>query len=146
MLRTIEWPSGSPKFSVLSICYDPPEGPLNDPEPKEISLAKCRRHREGAPPRADRHTAAAPAVSRPRVKRWVWAAGGVVVLCSLLALGAARMAGRQGSRPAALISVVTGWLGAWVLWGFVGGLANHYGLARYDGTLFALLAVAGAVW
>jgi hypothetical protein len=70
----------------------------------------------------------------------------VVVLCSLLALGAARMAGRQGSRPAALISVVTGWLGAWVLWGFVGGLANHYGLARYDGTLFALLAVAGAVW
>jgi TM2 domain-containing membrane protein YozV len=83
---------------------------------------------------------------RPRVKRWVWAAGGLVVLCSLLALGAARMAGGQGSRPAALISVVTGWLGAWVLWGFVGGLANHYGLARYDGTLFALLAVAGAVW
>jgi hypothetical protein len=56
------------------------------------------------------------------------------------------MAGRQGSRPATLISVVTAWLGAWVLWGFVGGLASHYGLVTYDGTLFALLAVAGAGW
>ncbi len=99
------------------------EGAPDDLEVQEISLAE----------------------RDPRVKRWVWAAGGMVVLCSLLALGAARMAGRQGSRPAALISVITGWLGAWVLWGFVGGLANHYGLARYDGTLFALLAVAGAV-
>jgi lipopolysaccharide export LptBFGC system permease protein LptF len=80
------------------------------------------------------------------VKRWVWLAGGVVVVCGLLALGTARLAGRQGSRPATLISVVTAWLGAWVLWGFVGGLANHYAVATYDGTLFALLAVAGAVW
>jgi hypothetical protein len=63
------------------------------------------------------------------VKRFAWLAGGLVVLCSLLAMGAARMAGRQGSRPATLISVVTAWLGAWVLWGFVGGLANHYGIA-----------------
>ena len=80
------------------------------------------------------------------MKRFAWLAGGLVVLCSLLAMGAARMAGRQGSRPATLISVVTAWLGAWVLWGFVGGLANHYGIATYDGTLFALVAVAGAVW
>jgi hypothetical protein len=80
------------------------------------------------------------------VKRLVWAAGGLVVLCSLLALGAARMTGRQGSRPATLISVVTAWLGAWVVWGFVGGLASQYGFAIYDGTLFALLAVAGAAW
>jgi hypothetical protein len=80
------------------------------------------------------------------VKRWAWLAGGLAVLCGLIAMGAARMAGRQGSRPATLVSVVTAWLGAWVLWGFVGGLANHYGVATYDGTLFALLAVAGAVW
>jgi hypothetical protein len=70
----------------------------------------------------------------------------VVVLCSLLALGAARMAGREGSRPATLISVVTAWLGAWVVWGFIGGLAHQYGLATYDGALFALLALAGSVW
>ena len=80
------------------------------------------------------------------MKRWVWLAGGVAVLVGLLAHRAARMAGRRGSRPSALVSVVTAWLGAWVLWGFVGGLANHYGVAAYDGTLFTLLAVAGGVW
>ena len=80
------------------------------------------------------------------MKRWVWLAGGLAVLLGLLAHRAARMAGRGGSRPSALVSVVTAWLGAWVLWGFVGGLVSHYGLATYDGTLFALLAVAGAVW
>jgi hypothetical protein len=41
MLRTIEWPPGSPKFSVLSICYDPTEGPLNGLESQEISLASA---------------------------------------------------------------------------------------------------------
>jgi hypothetical protein len=80
------------------------------------------------------------------VKRWAWLAGGLAVLFGVIAVGAARMAGRRGSRPATLVSVVTAWLGAWVLWGFVGGLANHYGLATYDGQLFAVLAVAGAVW
>ncbi|RPH78571.1 MAG: hypothetical protein EHM88_15760 [Candidatus Rokuibacteriota bacterium] len=80
------------------------------------------------------------------MKQWVWLAGGLAVLFGVCAVGAARMAGRQGSRPAALVSVVTAWLGAWVLWGFVGGLAKHYGGATYDGQLFALLAVAGTVW
>jgi hypothetical protein len=80
------------------------------------------------------------------VKRWVWLAGAAAVVGGLIAVGAARMAGRRGSRPATLVSVVTAWLGAWVLWGFFGGLANHYGVATYDGTLFALLAVAGAAW
>ena len=80
------------------------------------------------------------------MKRWAWLAGGLAVLFGVAAVGAARMAGRQGSRPATLVSVVTAWLGAWVLWGFAGGLADHYGMARYDGQLFALLAVAGAVW
>jgi hypothetical protein len=81
------------------------------------------------------------------VKRWVWLAAGALVLGGLVAVGAARMTGRRGSRPATLVSVVTAWLGAWVLWGFVGGLAAHYGvLATYDGTLFSLLAVAGGLW
>jgi lipopolysaccharide export LptBFGC system permease protein LptF len=74
-------------------------------------------------------------------------AAGVAVLGGLVAVGVARVAGRPGSRPATLISVVIAWLGAWVLWGFVGGLAAHYGvLATYDSTLFTALAVAGGVW
>jgi len=112
-------------------------GAFNAPDSQEISRPG-RDRRAGA-------ALAAPA-SRPPVKRWAWLAGGLAVLLGVLAAGAARMAGRQGSRPATLVSVVTGWLGAWVLWGFVGGLAAHYGMASYDGQLFALLAVAGAVW
>jgi hypothetical protein len=81
------------------------------------------------------------------VKRWVWLAAALTVVGGLLALGVARLTGRPGSRPAAILSVVTMWLAAWVLWGFAGGLAAHYGvLARYDGTLFAALAVAGGLW
>lgn len=81
------------------------------------------------------------------MKRWIWLAGGVVIVGSLLALVASRALGRQGSRPAALISVVTGWLAAWVLWSFAGGLAAREGLLEtYDGTLFALIALAGGAW
>jgi hypothetical protein len=85
--------------------------------------------------------------SAPEMRRWVWVAAGVTVLGGLAALGAARMAGRRGTRPTALLSVVTAWLGAWVLWGFAGGLAAQYGLlASYDSTLFGALAAAGGVW
>jgi hypothetical protein len=81
------------------------------------------------------------------VTRWVWLAAGLAVVGGLTALAAARMAGRRGSRPAALVSVVTMWLAAWVLWGFAGGLAAHYGaLATYDSKLFTALAVGGGVW
>lgn len=80
------------------------------------------------------------------MKRWAWLAGGLLVVLGLIAAHAARLAGRQGSRPAALVSVVTAWLAAWALWGFAGGLASHLGVATYDGSLFALLAVAGGVW
>jgi len=80
------------------------------------------------------------------VKRWVWIAGGLVIVFGLIAARAARLAGRQGSRPATLVSVVTAWLAAWALWGFAGGLAMHFDVATYDGSLFALLAVLGGVW
>jgi len=81
------------------------------------------------------------------VKRWAWLAAGFVVAGGLAALGAARVFGRPGSRPATLVSVVTMWLAAWVLWSFAGGLAARYGaLDRYDGSLFAALAAMGGVW
>lgn len=81
------------------------------------------------------------------MKRWIWLAAGVVIVGSLLALVASRALGRQGSRPTTLLSVVTGWLAAWVLWSFAGGLAARHGLLEtYDGTLFALVALAGGLW
>jgi hypothetical protein len=57
------------------------------------------------------------------VKRWAWLLAGLFVLVGLVGLGAGRLTGRPGSRPSTLISVVTMWLGAWVLWGFAGGRA-----------------------
>jgi hypothetical protein len=114
----------------VSICYDSPR-------------------RDEVAHRADRRTAAAGTVGarRARVSRWVWLAAGLLVVLGLVGLGAARVAGRPGSRPATLLSVVTSWLGAWVLWGFAGGTAAHYGwLATYDSTLYALVAVAGGLW
>jgi len=81
------------------------------------------------------------------VKRWAWLAAGLVVAGGLAALGAARVFGRPGSRPATLVSVVTMWLAAWVLWSFAGGLAARYGvLDSYDSSLFAALAAVGGVW
>ena len=81
------------------------------------------------------------------MKRWVWLTAGLLVLAGLAGLGAARLAGRRGSRFSALLTVVSGWLAAWVLWGFAGGLAARYGvLQTYDGTLFTILAIAGGIW
>ena len=81
------------------------------------------------------------------MKRWVWLLAGLVIVVGLVGLGAARLTGRQGSRPSTLIAVVTMWLAAWVLWGFAGGLAAQYGmLSTYDGNLFTALAVAGGLW
>src|SRR5215471_8857662 len=77
---------------------------------------------------------------------------GLAVLVSILLVGgvtvlAARLLGKSGSRASLLVSIVAHWLGAYVVWSFLGGLALHYALlATYDGALFALLAVAGGYW
>jgi hypothetical protein len=74
------------------------------------------------------------------------------LLISLLLLGAAmmvaaRLFGRSGSRGSLVLSIVARWLGAYVLWSFVGGLALRYGLlTAYDGAPFALLALGGGYW
>jgi len=81
------------------------------------------------------------------VTRWTLAVGAALVLGAIVTVTVARALGWSGSRLSILGSVVTLWLAAYVLWGFAGGLAAHYGLiARYDGGLFAALAVAGAAW
>ena len=79
--------------------------------------------------------------------RWTLAVGAALVLGAIVTVTVARALGWSGSRLSILGSVVTLWLAAYVLWGFAGGLAAHYGLiARYDGGFFAALAVAGAAW
>ena len=74
------------------------------------------------------------------------------VLVSTLLIGGvtiwlARMFGKSGSRASMAVSVVAHWLGAYVVWSFLGGLALHYGLVRaYDGALFAFLALGVGYW
>jgi hypothetical protein len=70
----------------------------------------------------------------------------------ILALGAgavlvARCFGRSESRAAVLVSVISHWLAAYVLWTFMAGLAHRYGvLAAYDTYLFVVLAVIVGFW
>ena len=79
--------------------------------------------------------------------RWALALSVVLLLGGLLTVAVARRLGNSGSRPSAFVSVVALWIAAWALWGLVGGLAAQYGLLqRYDGTLFAALALAAGAW
>jgi lipopolysaccharide export LptBFGC system permease protein LptF len=78
-----------------------------------------------------------------------WALGLVVVtlVLGLAGMALARVLDRPGSRASILVSVAAGWLAAWVLWSFSGGLAARAGLlATYDGALFSVVAVGGACW
>jgi hypothetical protein len=81
------------------------------------------------------------------VTRWALA-----VLVSTLLIGAAtifvaRLLGKSGSRASLAVSIVAHWLGAYVVWSFLGGLALHYGVvSAYDGALFALLALGMGYW
>ena len=79
--------------------------------------------------------------------RWTLAVGAVLVLGAIVTVAVARALGWSGTRLSVLGSVIALWLTAYVLWGFAGGLAAHYGvIARYDGAVFAALAVAGGTW
>ena len=79
--------------------------------------------------------------------RWTLGIGAALLLGAIITVSVARALGWSGSRLSILGSVIALWLSAYVLWGFAGGLAAHYGLiARYDGGLFGALATAGAVW
>jgi hypothetical protein len=71
----------------------------------------------------------------------------LLLLAGAVAVGAARLFGRSGSRGSVLVAVVARWLAAWALWTFAGGLARYYGwLGAYDGTLFYVLAVGLGLW
>lgn len=71
----------------------------------------------------------------------------MLVLGAIATVTVARALGWSGTRLSVLGSIIALWLTAYVLWGFAGGLAAHYGLiARYDGAVFAAIALAGAWW
>jgi hypothetical protein len=80
------------------------------------------------------------------VTRWVFSALVVVLAVGALTVFASRMLGRT-SRASIVMSVIAHWLGAFVLWSFMGGLAQHYGiLASYPGSFFGLVALGGGIW
>ena len=59
----------------------------------------------------------------------------------------ARVRGKSGSRASVLVSVLSGWLAAYVLWSLAGGLAWRYGmLTTYNGSLFAAVALVAGTW
>jgi hypothetical protein len=80
------------------------------------------------------------------VKRWGLAAVAVFILVGVAGLSALRALGFSGGRGSSLVSIVSQWLAAYVLWSFVGGLALRYGvLDVYQPGLHALVAVGGGL-
>jgi hypothetical protein len=79
--------------------------------------------------------------------RWLFSAGLIAILVCAATIAVRRVLRRPPSRASVLLSVIASWLCAYVLWGFVGGLAARYGvIAVYDAPFFGLLAVAGGIW
>ena len=79
--------------------------------------------------------------------RWTVAVAGAALVLGLAGVALSRLLDRPGSRAAVLLSVVVGWLAAWVLWSFAGGLAVRAGLlTTYDGALLSVVALGGGFW
>lgn len=79
--------------------------------------------------------------------RWALVLSVVLLVGGVITVAVARRLGKSGSRPSVFVSVVALWIAAWAVWGLFGGLAARYGvLDRYDGTLFAVLALAAGAW
>jgi hypothetical protein len=79
--------------------------------------------------------------------RWAFILTVVLIAGGAGAVWWARARGKSGSRASVLVSVLSGWLAAYVLWSLVGGLAARYGvLTTYNGPLFAAVAVVAGAW
>jgi hypothetical protein len=80
-----------------------------------------------------------------RVTRWTVATLVVVFVVGAVSLFVARMFGASGTRAAAMITIASHWIAAWMLWTFVGGLLLQTGvLVAYESALFPVIALAGA--
>lgn len=81
------------------------------------------------------------------MRRWIVTATAVLVLVGVAAVSAARTLGWRGSRLSVLVSVLSQWLTAWLVWGLAGYLAVQAGLlADYEPELFAALGVLAGAW
>lgn len=79
--------------------------------------------------------------------RWAFTVTAVLIAAGAVAVWWARVFGKSGSRLSVLVSVLSGWLAAYVLWSLAGGLAARYGvLTTYNGPLFAAMAVVAGTW
>ena len=79
--------------------------------------------------------------------RWAFILTVVLIAGGAAAVWWARARGKSGSRASVLVSVLSGWLAAYVLWSVAGGLAARYGvLTTYNGPLFAAVAVVAGAW
>jgi hypothetical protein len=82
-----------------------------------------------------------------RVTRWALVTLGVLLLLGVVTVALARLFGKPGSRGSVLVSIVSRWLAAYVLWSFGGGLARTYGvLVEYYTPAFAIIALLGAIF
>ena len=79
--------------------------------------------------------------------RWAFTLTALLIAGGVAAVWWARLRGKSGSRGSVLVSVLSGWLAAYVLWSLAGGLAARYGvLTTYNGPLFAAVAVVAGTW
>ena len=79
--------------------------------------------------------------------RWAFTLTALLIAGGVAAVWWARLRGKSGSRGSVLVSVLSGWLAAYVLWSLAGGLAARYGvLTTYNGPLFGAVAVVAGTW
>jgi hypothetical protein len=81
------------------------------------------------------------------VRRWALGAVALFIVLGVGSIAVLRALGFSGGRASSLVSVVSQWLAAYVLWSFAGGLALRYGVLEvYEPGLHALLAVGVALF
>jgi uncharacterized membrane protein YoaK (UPF0700 family) len=79
--------------------------------------------------------------------RWALLTFLAILILAALTVVIARFFGRTESRASILVSVISHWLAAYVLWTFAAGLAHRYGvISSYDSYLFVVLAVVVGFW
>ena len=79
--------------------------------------------------------------------RWALLTFLIILILGTADVVIARFFGRSQSRASILVSVISHWLAAYVLWTFAAGLAHRYGaLAAYDSYLFVVLALVVGFW
>ena len=82
-----------------------------------------------------------------RLTRWALLTFLVILGLGVATVLVARFFGHSESRASVLVSVISHWLAAYVLWTFAAGLGHRYGvLAAYDSYLFVVLAVVVGFW